>query len=66
MKKKDYKKPVILDNNVNAGLPTVAAVFAVGAAVGASSVAVGKMVGDIHKMKTRFNSTQPIIGGLNE
>lgn len=65
MKKKAYKKPIVVENNINSGLPTVLAVGAVGAVVGAASVAVGKVVGDIHSMKTRLNVNQQIIGKVN-
>ncbi len=51
--KKVYVKPMVMNNNGTVyGLPTVLAVGAVAAAVGASSVAVGKLVGNIvtHKI----------------
>ncbi len=65
MKKKSYKKPVMTGNNINTGLPTVLAIGVASAAIGAASVAVGKMVGDIQNMKVKLNSGQQIIGGLN-
>jgi len=51
--KQSYVKPIIIDTNGTVyGFPTVLAVGAVAAAVGASSVAVGKMIGnDIARYK---------------
>ncbi len=65
MKKKAYKKPVIVGSTINSGLPTVLAIGAASAVVGAASVAVGKMVGDIQNMTTKLNANQQTIGGLN-
>ena len=45
--KKEYKKPMILNSNVDAGLPTVAAVFAAGVALGLVGLLSGMKQGSV-------------------
>lgn len=47
---KKYKTPAIMSADYNNGFPTVLAVAAVSTAVGAASVALGKLIGDDRSM----------------
>ncbi|MCR3966772.1 hypothetical protein [Aeromonas veronii] len=53
--KKYYNKPTIFADIGKVGLPTVLAIGAVSAAVGAASVAVGRMVGKIDTQQKNHN-----------
>lgn len=57
-----YSKPILKAQYSRAGLPTVLAVGAVSAAVGAASVAVGKMVGNNSYCRSKNNPLCLIIG----
>lgn len=53
--KKHYNKPTVFADIGKVGFPTVLAIGAVSAAVGAASVAVGKMVGKIDTQQKNRN-----------